>query len=246
MTRVQKLGFYATPRHDCNYLPGREATTLFADPRFPKNGRLYAALAECGFRRSGEHLYIPHCGTCSACIPVRIPVAEFRRSRGQNRTWRRNADMEIRTLPAEFRPEHFALYRDYLAARHAGGGMDKPTPENFLEFLAATWSDTVFFEMRLSGQLVGVAVTDVMHNALSAVYTFFDPAFRSRSLGRFAVLFEIEEARRRGLPWIYLGYWIEQCRKMNYKNEYRPLEYYVNGEWRRSIDDSPVAPLPGW
>ena len=244
MTRVQKLGFYATPRHDCNYLPGRVATTLFADPRFPKNSRLYSALAECGFRRSGEHLYIPHCGSCSACIPVRIPVSEFKRSRSQNRAWRRNSDLEIRLLPAEFRAEHFALYRRYLCARHAGSGMDDPTPENYLEFLAATWSQTIFIEMRLGGRLAAVAVSDIMHNALSAVYTFYDPEFSRRSLGRFAILFEIEEARRRQLPWMYLGYWIEHCRKMNYKTEYQPLEYYINNEWRREVHADEPQALP--
>lgn len=234
MTHAQKLGFYATPPHDCNYLPGREAITLFADPRFPKNIRLYSALADCGFRRSGEHLYIPHCSNCSACVPVRVPVAEFRRSRSQNRAWRRNADLEITELPAEFRDEHFALYRRYLGARHAGGGMDSPTPESYLEFLAATWSKTVFYEMRLYGKLLAVAVADLMHDGLSAIYTYYDPEFCRRSLGRFAVLYEIEEARRRNFSWVYLGYWIRDCKKMSYKIEYRPLEYYIDNEWRRS------------
>lgn len=234
MTRAVKLGFFATPPHGCNYLPGREATTLFADPRFPKNSRLYSALADCGFRRSGEHLYIPHCQNCSACVPVRVPVAEFRPSRGQARTLRRNRDLTIVRCNAEFKPDHFELYRRYLSARHKGGGMDDPTPESYMDFLTASWSDTVFFEMKLNDELVAVAVADRMHDAFSAVYTFFDPAHGARSLGRFAVLFQIEEARRLKLKWLYLGYLIDGCRKMEYKSEYQPLEYYVNNRWLRS------------
>jgi arginine-tRNA-protein transferase len=234
MSRVQKLGFYATPPHECNYLPDREAVTLFADPRFPKNTRLYSALADCGFRRSGEHLYIPHCSGCSSCVPVRIPVGEFSPTRAQLRARRRNQDLEIVARPAGFDQEHFELYRRYLGARHAGGGMDNPTAATYLEFLCATWSETVFFEMRAEGRLLAVAVTDVMQNGLSAVYSFFDPDVGRRSLGRYSILFQIEEARRRNLQWLYLGYWIKQCRKMNYKNEYRPLEYYVDNDWRRT------------
>jgi leucyl-tRNA---protein transferase len=231
MTLVQKLGFYATPPHDCSYLPDREAITLFADPRFPKNKRLYTALADCGFRRSGEHLYIPHCNNCSSCIPVRVPVAQFKPSRSQLRTWKRNSDLHVEKSEQRFRDEHFELYKKYLAHRHPGGGMDNPTPENYLEFLVASWSETEFHEIRLGDRLVGVAVMDVMDNALSAVYTYFDPAFERRSLGRYSILYEIEEARRRGLVWLYLGYWIENCRKMSYKNEYRPLQYFVDDSW---------------
>jgi arginine-tRNA-protein transferase len=231
MTRAQKIGFYATPPHDCSYLPNREAVTLFADPRFPKNTRLYTALADCGFRRSGEHLYIPHCGSCSSCVPVRIPVSRFQPSRAQKRAWRRNADLELIEQPAEFRDDHFELYRRYLQVRHPGGGMDHPTPDSYMEFLVASWSDTVFYEMRLEGRLVGVAVADIMLDALSAVYTFFDPEFNDRSLGRFAILYEIEEARRRGLDWVYLGYWIGECRKMAYKVEYKPLQRYIDNQW---------------
>lgn len=233
MSRVQKLGFYATPPHECNYLPQREAVTLFADPRFPKNTRLYSALADCGFRRSGEHLYIPHCNGCTSCVPVRIPVQEFRASRSQLRTWNRNRDLEVVRCPAEFREEHFQLYREYLGARHPGGGMDNPTPANYLDFLCATWAETIFFELRLDGKLAAVAITDVMQNGLSAVYSFYDPALPRRSLGRQSILLQVEEARLRGLTWLYLGYWIRECRKMNYKEEYRPLEYFIDNEWRR-------------
>ena len=234
MTSIQKLGFYATPPHACNYLPDREAVTLFADPRFPKNSRLYSALADCGFRRSGEHLYTPHCDSCASCIPVRVPVNEFKRSRNQARNWKGNADLLVKQLPAEFSEEHFALYQRYLKFRHPDGGMDNPTPDSYMEFLTASWADTFFLEIRLGKTLVAVAVTDIMDNALSAIYTFFDPELEKRSLGRYAILYQIEQSRQRGFSWLYLGYWIKRCRKMSYKAEYQPLEYYVNNQWTRN------------
>ncbi|NKB37163.1 MAG: arginyltransferase [Gammaproteobacteria bacterium] len=235
MTQEQKLSFYATPPHDCNYLPGQDATTLFADPRFPKDTRLYSALADCGFRRSGEHLYTPHCDNCSSCVPIRIPVQEFKPSRNQKRNIRQNQDLSFTSHPSEFRQEHFELFEKYLAQRHTGGGMDNPTQDSYLQFLTASWAETEFFEMRVreSKQLVGVAIADIMENAISAVYTYFDPEFSARSPGRFAVLAQIEEARKRELSWVYLGYWIKDCRKMSYKTEYQPMEYYRNNDWYR-------------
>lgn len=237
MSVEQKLSFYATPPHDCNYLPGRSAITLFADPRFPKSTRLYTALADCGFRRSGEHLYIPHCENCSSCIPVRIPVNEFRPSRNQKRNWRTNQDLSIHRKEAVFDTEHYQLFEKYLSSRHAGGGMDNPTPESYMHFLTADWTKTVFYEIRnkKDNTLVAVAVVDIMDNALSAVYTFYDPDYSRRSPGRFAILLQIEQAKKLDLQWLYLGYWIENCRKMSYKDEYQPLEYYRDNIWVRSL-----------
>lgn len=237
MTKIaHKLGFYATPPHDCSYLAGRQAITLFADPHFPKNRRLYSALLDNGFRRSGEHLYQPYCSDCSACIPIRIPVNRFKPTRNQIRTWRRNQDLVIRPLAAEFDQQHFELYQRYLASRHAGGGMDNPTPENYMDFLTASWADTTFYEMKLNDQLLAVAVVDHTDNALSSIYTFFDPDFPHRSLGKYAILFTIKTANKAGLPWLYLGYWIADCRKMNYKNEFQPVEFFINDQWRTEID----------
>jgi len=235
MTSIQKLGFYATPPHQCNYLSDREAITLFADPCFPKNARLYAALADCGFRRSGEHLYTPHCNDCSSCIPVRIPVNEFKSSRSQSRTWKRNKDLQVRKLPAEFNQEHYELYQRYLTSRHPGGGMDNPTQDSYMEFLTAQWAETYFIEMRRDGELVCISVVDQMKNAMSAVYTFFDPDSAKYSLGKYSILYEISDTKRLGLKWLYLGYWVKGCGKMEYKNEYQPMEYYVDHEWHRDI-----------
>lgn len=235
-TRVSKLSFYATPPHQCSYLDDREAITLFADPRYPKNNALYAVLSARGFRRSGEHLYQPHCPDCSACVPIRVPVAEFRPRRQQRRTWQQNRDLQVRVRPARYKREHFDLYRRYIAARHAGGGMDDPTPDSYMNFLTASWADTIFMEYRLDGALLAVSVSDRLPDALSAVYTFFDPDSSQRSLGRYAILQQIHMAHDTGRQWLYLGYWIAACRKMSYKTEYQPLEYLRRGEWRREPD----------
>ncbi len=236
MSNAQQLGFYATPAHECSYLPDREAITLFADPHFPKNARLYSALADCGFRRSGEHLYMPNCRGCHSCISVRVPVDAFRPSRNQQRTWNRNRDVTVTPLPPHYQQAHFLLYKKYLESRHRDGGMDETGPDDYMNFLTCQWAETVFFEMRLADELLGIAVADIMDNAMSAVYTFFDPACERRSPGRFAVLHQLKQAKAMGLKWLYLGYWIAECKKMRYKNEYQPMEYYIGDAWRRDED----------
>lgn len=234
-SRSPALNFFSTPRYPCSYLPDEDAVTLFADPSVRKSAALYQRLTDYGFRRSGEHLYRPRCPRCSACIPVRLPVAEVALNRNQRRCFNRNQDLRIRIRPAGYSAAGFALYQRYLASRHAGGGMDNPTAESFLDFLTATWSETEFHEMYLADQLACVAVVDRLPGGLSAVYTFFEPELERRSLGRFAVLYEVDLARRLELDYLYLGYWIRQSPKMRYKQEYQPLEYFIDGHWTRRL-----------
>lgn len=231
MTEFAELKFYATQAHDCSYLPERKATTLFLDPRQAIDAQMYAELSEMGFRRSGEHLYRPHCQHCQACIPARIPTASFRPNRQQKRILKRNLDLSVRAVRPTFSEEYYDLYARYIGQRHADGDMYPPSREQFASFLVSELPLCVFFEFRLGARLLAVAVTDVLPNGLSAVYTFFDPLEERRSLGRLAILWQVAEAARRGLPAVYLGYWIRNCRKMSYKSEYRPLELYVNQHW---------------
>ncbi|MGI9229616.1 MAG: arginyltransferase [Gammaproteobacteria bacterium] len=231
MSMDDKPDLYLTPAHPCNYLPQREASQLVADPTFPKTPRLYSSLLAHGFRRTGKEIYMPHCDSCNSCIAVRVPVEQFVPSRAQQRTRNKNRDIRIRPLSPEYRQQHFLLYQQYLQSRHPGGGMDNPTPQDYMNFLTCQWADTLFFEMRLHDTLAGVAVADVLDNGLSAVYSFFDPQLHKRSLGRFAILSLIEQAKSLNLPWLYLGYWVADCQKMNYKNEYQPLEYYIDNTW---------------
>jgi arginine-tRNA-protein transferase len=230
----QRLFFYQTQDEACGYLSGQRARNLLADPYYPMDPELYQRLIEQGFRRSGAHVYRPYCINCDACVPVRIPVREFRPNRSQRRCLRDNQDIEVRARIGHFQPHYFALYQRYLASRHAGGGMDSPTQESFSRFLLADWCNTLFYEFWLDTQLVGVAVSDQLPNALSAVYTFFEPGLPGkRGLGKFAVLWQIEAAQHGDTEHLYLGYWIGNCEKMNYKTQYRPLEFFDGQSWQR-------------
>jgi arginyl-tRNA--protein-N-Asp/Glu arginylyltransferase len=228
------LGFFLTPPHKCGYLPGRNAVTIFVDPRRRPNVATYSMLSRHGFRRSGDHVYRPQCPECNACVPVRIPVDEFDLRRVQRRTLAVNGDVTLIPRKPVFVREHYALYERYVAARHAGGSMENPDPDSYIEFLTASWAETVFYEFRAGTRLLAIAVVDHLDDGLSAVYTFYEPTETRRSLGRLAILKQIEIARALGARWLYLGYWIEACQKMRYKTEYQPLEYFHGGEWRRT------------
>ncbi|WP_028238869.1 arginyltransferase [Stutzerimonas azotifigens] len=231
MTSLARLKFYATQPHACSYLPDEQATTLFLDPSQPMDVQVYAELSEIGFRRSGDHLYRPHCQRCTACIPARIPATGLQLSRQQKRILKRNADLKVREVRPMFTDEYYSLYVNYIEKRHADGDMYPPSRDQFNTFLVRDLPFSRFYEFRLEGRLLAVAVTDVLPNGLSAVYTFFDPDEERRSLGRYAILWQVGEAARRGLKAVYLGYWIKNCRKMNYKTEYRPIELLVNQRW---------------
>ncbi len=226
-----ELFFYASAPHPCSYLE-REAVTLFADPNARMNNELYSTLSNLGFRRSGEFVYAPRCPACNACLPVRIPVDEFKPDRSQRRTWKRNQDLTVTLQPADFNPRHFDLYRRYMDARHPDGSMAKPDPEQYLRFFGSRWADTRFVEFSENGRPLAIAVMDILEQGLSAVYTFFDPQVHDRGLGVNAVLWLVEEARRRKLPYVYLGYLIHESPKMNYKTRYQPLEFFYDGVWQ--------------
>lgn len=229
--------------HTCSYLPGRTATSLFLDPRQPLDSQQYAKFMRLGFRRSGDLIYRPHCRACNACIPVRIPVDRFQSTRSQRRIWKRNQDLTVIARPSAFEQEHFDLYQRYQSSRHPGGGMDDPDPQKYLNFLGSRHIHSVFYEIRQNHRLLGVAVTDILPDGLSAVYTFFDPDEKRRALGVHAVLWQIESARAQRLPWLYLGYWIKECQKMAYKGQYHPLEAFLHGRWT-CLDDPEVHTGP--
>lgn len=230
-THAEKLSFFATMPHACSYLPEQEAVTLFADPDVPVNTEIYGQLIDFGFRRSGAHIYRPRCPHCTACVPVRVPVDSFLPNRSQRRNLVKNRDIEVTPVDACFHDEHFDLYRRYIGSRHTGGGMDDPSIEKYMEFLVSPYISSYFFEFRCQGKLLAVAVTDSLPQGLSAVYTFYEPEEARRGLGVFSVLWEIQETARLRLPWLYLGYWIEQSPKMNYKINYQPIETYIDSQW---------------
>lgn len=231
---IQKpINLYLSAEHDCSYLPGRQASSLFVDPETEMTANVYSALIQQGFRRSGNYVYTPYCKKCHDCIPVRLNVRDFTLSRSQKRCKNKNNQVSVIAKTPQYDETHFQLYCKYVKSRHPGGGMDEPNDDKYLEFLTSQWSNTTFFEFHEAGTLIGVAATDIVINGLSAVYTFFDPSseYQKRSLGVFSIIWQAEEARRRGMKWLYLGYWIHNCNKMNYKDKYQPLEYYYNHQW---------------
>ncbi|MCG8433325.1 MAG: arginyltransferase [Gammaproteobacteria bacterium] len=226
-----RLDLFQTPDHECAYLSGRVARTVFADPDVRPDRHVHTVMASYGFRRSGRFIYRPNCPGCRACVPVRIPVERFHMTRSQKRTWRKNQDLQVSTVTAKYKDEYFSLYNHYQAHRHPDGVMEAKDPQTFLDFLTSEWSDTYFYEFRADDTLIAVCAADPLDNGLSAVYTFFHPAYEKRSLGTHAILHLIHEARRYDLKWVYLGYWIQECAKMSYKNRFRPLQVFRDGRW---------------
>ena len=228
---LRDLKVYTTYPHSCSYLEGQEATTLFVDPRQEVDQSLYSNLSVLGFRRSGNHLYRPHCANCDACIPARIPISTFSPNRTQRRAISRNRDLVVEACDDIRDEAAFDLYRRYIDQRHADGDMYPPDREQYHSFLNNAWECTRYHRFYDEGKLTAIAVIDELLDGLSAIYTFFDPNAEQRSLGRYAILWQIERARELNLDYLYLGYWIRGCRKMAYKSEYRPLEIYLNGRW---------------
>ncbi len=227
-----RLPLFLTPELPCHYLPGRLARTAFVGSAVPMKASLYAALMRQGFRRSGNHVYRPHCAGCQACIPVRIPVAHFKPSRSQRRNLTRNAELTVRWLPARLGDAEYQLYERYINSRHADGDMFPPDREQASQFLLSDWAETRLLGLFRGDQPVAILVADLADDGLSAVYSFFDPDEAPRGLGVRLVLALIEETRAAGLPYVYLGYYIADCRKMRYKADYRPLEQFQAGEWQ--------------
>jgi len=231
VSELERIRLFLSVEHVCGYLPGRASRNAFIDPEFPLTAARYGWLLEQGFRRSGVHVYRPYCQHCHSCIPARIPVENFQANRTQRRCLSRNADLTTRVVH-RLTEEHYGLYRDYLLSRHAGGGMDANNREAFHTFLECAWGVVRYWEFRQGSRLKALAVVDETPGGLSAVYTFFDPDETRRSLGTYAVLRQIEEARARGMPHVYLGYWVPGSPKMDYKRSFRPLEVLMHGGWK--------------
>jgi len=223
-----------TDCHDCAYVGGRTARLEFLSPRLALDDRRYQLLLEQGFRRSGPYIYRPHCPTCNACHSLRIPASQFRKRRRHRRCRRHNGDLHVAAQPPVITDEHLALYRRYIHHRHPQSSMANPGRAEAEGFLMAPWCTTVFYELRTEahGQLLGVAVTDVLPDALSAVYTFYAPEAEHRGLGTLAVLLQLAEARRVGATHVYLGYWIEDAPTMAYKATFKPHEVFDGRRWQ--------------
>lgn len=227
----EPLRVYLSRTHPCPYLEDEQAASLIIDPEAYVDTLSLTELTRSGFRRSGDLVYRPHCPHCTACLSIRVSIAEFEPNRNQRRVWKRNQDLRVAARPAGFRQEHFDVYNRYQRARHPDSEMCDPDPEKYLQFVVGTDVETSFFEFCLDDRLIAVAVCDELDDAVSAVYTFFDPEFSSRSLGTYAILWQINYCRRTHRDWIYLGYWIKESAKMRYKAAFRPAQIFQRGGW---------------
>ncbi len=238
------LHFYLTAPYACSYLPDTAARSQVATPANLITRGIYSELVQQGFRRSGTYTYRPRCDTCQACQSLRILAAEFLPSRSQRRAWQCHNNLQTSLHTLDDKPEYYALYQRYQAARHKNGGMDNDDHEAYEKFLLRSDIESFIVEFREPGEpnaagiLRMVSVIDLLADGLSAVYTFFEPDLAHSSFGVYNVLWQIDLCRQLKLDFVYLGYWIKDSTKMTYKTQYQPAQVLQNGTWQPYLKDA--------
>jgi arginyl-tRNA--protein-N-Asp/Glu arginylyltransferase len=234
--------FYTTAPLPCPYLPGRTERKIVTELSGTEAEALHERLSRAGFRRSHNIAYAPVCPGCQACVPIRVVSEDFTPDRTQRRILRANADLTVSEMPARATAEQFTLFQRYQKNRHADGDMAAMGYYDYRAMIEDTPISTGILEFRdTQDRLLGACLTDWLADGLSAVYSFFDTEEDKRSLGTFAVLWLIGRARSLGLPYVYLGYWVPESRKMAYKARFRPSEILMSGAWHRLGDGASVV-----
>lgn len=215
----------------CPYLPGRVERQVYTELSEPTGREVFRRLSAAGFRRSHHIAYRPACPSCRACVPVRVPVHRFEWTRSWRRIWNTNRSLEARDVTLAINDEQYGLFCRYVRSRHGDGDMALMNRTDYASMVLTSCVDTGIVEFREDGVLRAACLIDALPDGLSAVYSFFDPELQRRSPGTYMVLWLIDEARRRGLDYVYLGFWIADSPKMAYKSRFRPLEAFGRDGW---------------
>ncbi len=230
----KRLHLYATPESPCSYLDGQISQSVFLDPNITITNHHYHQLNRLGFRRSGSHIYKPWCKYCHACKSVRIIVNDFVLSKNQRRVFKRNSDLCVVWKSVGTDDEYLDLYTRYINQRHVNSDMYPPSKEQFAGFLGTeiTGINAYFLCFYKDSDLLAVSVVDVLDDGVSALYTFYDPSMPARSLGKLAILWLTKWLQRHQFKYLYLGFWVKNSPKMDYKINYQPLEFFDGSAWQ--------------
>lgn len=226
------MKFGITQPFSCSYLANQDEQILvLVEDNHALTGSYYDQLIAAGFRRSGQQIYRPHCPNCQACEAIRLPVKQFRISKSQKRVLKANQDLST-NVSQQNKAEYYPIYEDYINQRHADGSMYPASQEQYMGFIINPWQKALYIEIYLADTLIGIAATDTVNNGLSALYTFFRPEYTKRSLGTYAILQQIKLSQQLNLEYLYLGYQIDACQKMNYKQKFLPHERFLHDKWQ--------------
>lgn len=232
----QTIQLFSGPESPCGYLPNKESRSVFIDPDIALNNSIFSELGRYGFRRSGNHVYRPQCGSCNACWSYRVLCQEFNPSKSQKRILRSNQGLTQHLELAQATEEDYKIYEKYITMRHKDGEMYPPSFEQYEDFLFSNWCESLLLKLKDKEQTVAVMCLDVLDDGLSAVYSFFDPESEYKSLGTDLVLRSIELVKKHQQSYCYLGYFIQNCQKMSYKRNYKPAEALVSDQWQQVAD----------
>ena len=229
---LERIKFYETTKYSCGYINGQDAQSIVATPHKNINRKIFEGLINEGFRRSGPYVYKPNCISCNACVPIRLLASKFIASRSQKRAAKYLEKLTVKILPLKFNEEHYELYVHYQNKRHLDTGKSEDEIGDYNDFLIKSNVESKIVEFRLGNKLKIVTIVDIVDDGLSAVYTFYDCSNRKLSLGTISIMWLLNYCKKQNLSFLYLGYWINESKKMKYKTNFKPYELMVDGAWQ--------------